>query len=71
MKLRYVSQDGKRRLYMDPRTGVSELTRKRGEEIGTRLLYHPGIERVELVDEIGAIHWWQRKKRSSRRRTGS
>jgi hypothetical protein len=71
MKLWYVSRDGKRHVYVDPRTGSTEWTRKLGEEIGEKRLRHPGIEQVELEDEIEAIHWWRRKGCSSRRRSGS
>lgn len=69
MKLWYVSRDGKRYLYTDPRTGASELTRKRGEELGEKLIEQPNTERVELASEIGVICWW--REHSSRRRSGS
>src|ERR1051326_6706415 len=65
MKLWFVRQDGKRQLYTDPRTGASELTRKRGEEIGERMITQPEIQQVELADQIGLIHWWRRKRESS------
>jgi hypothetical protein len=71
MKLSYVRRDGKRYLYTDPGTGASELTQKHGEEIGERLIKQPEIQQVELADQIGLIHWWRRKERSSRRRSGS
>jgi hypothetical protein len=41
---------------------VSEVTRKRGNEIGERLLLQPDVQQLELVDQIDAIHWWRRKK---------
>jgi hypothetical protein len=62
MKLWYVSQDGRRYLNTDPRTGASELTRKRGEEIGANLIQQPEVQQVELADQIGLIHWWRRKR---------
>jgi hypothetical protein len=60
MKLWYVRQNWKRCLYSDPRTGASELTRKRGEEIGERLIKQPDLQQVELADQIGAVHWGRR-----------
>jgi hypothetical protein len=71
MKLWYVSRDGKRHLYEDPHTGVTELTRQRGEEIGELLIKQPDVQQVELADQMGLIHWRRRKERSSRRRSGS
>jgi hypothetical protein len=52
MKLWYVSLDGKRQLYTDPRTGASELTRQRGEEIGEKLLEERGVRQVGEVIEL-------------------
>jgi hypothetical protein len=69
MKLWYVMRDGRRYVYTNPRTGASDLTRKRGEEIGEKLLEQPNIERVELANEIGVIYWWM--ERSSRPRSRS
>jgi hypothetical protein len=62
MKLCYVGRDGKRCLYTDPRTDASELTQKRGEEIGEKLIEQPEIQQVELADRIGTVHGWRRKR---------
>jgi hypothetical protein len=70
MTLWYVSRDGKRQLCADPRTGVSELTQKLGQEIGAKLIQQPDIQQVELADEIGAVHWWRRKGRPGQRGYG-
>jgi hypothetical protein len=69
MKLWYVSRDVKRYVYTDPRTGATELTQKRGEEIGERLIKQPEIQQVELADQLGLIHWWRRKEQPSRHRS--
>src|SRR5262249_33225570 len=42
MKLWYVSRDGKRRAYADPRTGSTEWTRTLGEEVGEQVPKQPG-----------------------------
>jgi hypothetical protein len=62
MKLWYVSRDGERHVYADPRTGSTEWTRKLGEEVGQELLKRPDVRQVELADAIGAVHWWRAQR---------